>query len=252
MTGSFPAAQGGKPRLLRVETKNKVALKQGFRQWRYKAPPCHPALTQVQGPESGRGAPPNPPVSRPHRQLPPDLHPRKLVPAEQASSAAPSNPCALERSASRAQGPPRSLPHGHRVPACLACTPPTPGLGGFSPHVPRGPGAGSADLNAGRTCRPRPDPSSAASPKSPAAAAAKPARPAPSLPPLPTAGSALHSGSRARSSLGCNSHGHFPAAPRLRVLVPRLPKHAHQAERGGREEVLAGSRSLQQGWAGGL
>lgn len=40
--------------------------------------------------------------------------------------------------------------------------------------------------------------------------------------------------------------------PASEFPVPRLPKHAHQAERGGREEMLAGSRSLQQGWAGGL
>lgn len=129
VTGNFPAAQGGKPRLLGVKTESKVALKRGFRQCRYKAPPCHPALTQVQGPEPGRGEPPNPSGSRPRRRLPPDLHPRKVVPAAQASSAAPSNPCALERSARRAQGPPRRLPHGHRVPACPARTPPTRDLG---------------------------------------------------------------------------------------------------------------------------
>lgn len=136
VTGSFPAAQGGKPRLLRVKTESEVALKRGFRQCRYKAPPCHPALTQVQGPEPGRGAPPNLPESRPRRRLPLDLHPRKVVPAAQASSAAPSNPCALERSVRKAQGPPRRLrpqPLGPCLPSTHAST---PELGGFLPVCP--------------------------------------------------------------------------------------------------------------------
>lgn len=157
------------------------------------------------------------------RWQPPDLRPRKVVPASQAPCCqkSPSDPratsglCAHKRSAGRARGLSHYLPRSH-PPAWHAR--PHPGSWGISPHVQEGLGAesadrraGSADRHTGSTC-----PSATASPRSPAAAA-MPAQPAPSPPPLPTTGSRLHSGSRARCSAGSKCHRHFQAAPRLRV-----------------------------------
>lgn len=155
------------------------------------------------------------------RWPPPDLRPRKVVPASHApcqkSLRAPGylqplRPGARPREGTGAAPLPPLPPPGPRQPGTHAPTPAAPGI---FPHVQEGPGAGSTDAHPGRTC-PGTDPRATASPRWPAAAA-MPARPAPSPPPLPTADSGLHAGSCARSSAGSKCHRHFPAVPRLRV-----------------------------------
>lgn len=139
-------------------------------------------------------------VSRLSLWPPPDLHPRKVVPAAQAprevSLSAPGLPPAPTPRKAPGGGrrgrplPPLQLP-SHRHPGTHA---PTLAAEGTSPPVQDWPAVGSADPHFERhvpvpTLAP-PGTRSTASPRSPPAAAT-PARPAPCPLPLPTAGSGL-------------------------------------------------------------
>lgn len=243
MTGSLPAAQGLNQEL--------GGLKRRFKAVQVASTPSHPVLTQVQGPECGARRLRKPPASGPNQLSTSDLRPLKVVRAAPAPpelpphtprlpSAAPSDLRAPEHSAGRAPGPPPCLPHSHRVPACLARTPPPKRpKAPISPHIPGGPGAGSADPHSGRTCSPGPDPSATAHPDR---QQQQPRRPDPRHPrrrcprsaPVPSRAPATTAppGAAATTTSQPLPASEFP--------VPRLPKHAHHAGRGGGEKCVLG------------
>lgn len=223
---------------------------QSFRQYRYKIPFFHPALTQVQGPEYRRGAPSKPPVSRPRRRLP-------LAPPQSCARGAhtewpPRTPAPWRAPrGGHADRPAASPAATGSPPAPHAC--PHPGAWKQLPARPARAGSRERGPRRGEHMPPLPGPQrhSLTQTASSSSSHAGPTRaiprrrclrlaplctqaPAPAAPPGPTASATSQ------------------PLPASEFPVPRLPKHAHQTGRGGREEVLAGSRSLPPGWAGGI
>lgn len=157
------------------------------------------------------------------RWPPPDLRPRKVVPASQApcqkSPRAPSylqprRRGALHRGSTRAVPLSPLQPPGPRQPGMHA---PIPVARGIFPHIQEGPGAGSREQGpspGAHVPRHRP-PRHSLTQMASSSSHAGPARAIPAAAAHRRSG--LHSGSRACSSAGSKCHRHFPAAPRLRV-----------------------------------
>ena len=184
---------------------------------------------------------------------PPTCTPAKLCPRRKPTAWLPRTLRPWEGSAGRARGLPHCLPGGHRVHACPARMPPHRGLEAAPRTSREGREQGArtpawgARAAPSRTPAPQPHPDCQQQQQQPCRPDPRHPRrrclrlapfstqaPAPAAPPGPTATATSQ------------------PLPASEFPVPRLPKHAHEAERGGLEEVLAGSRSLRQGWAGGI